>query len=216
MLALLLALTLPINFAVMNATGPVLFDGNAIAYVHLNGTNAAIELPLLPGEHTIFTNKAENISFFDYVCSYEGLFECNITAHHNLILPFQMSCGTHPTGELVLMEGKTQTILAGGDCDMAFLRIGDFEIEKEFTKVFTNYIIINGESNVTVSQENSIILTKFGRSYTGFPELTPGEYWVEAGFLKGKLIIEPVKTAVYGYALSTLIVMSAIFLLWKG
>ena len=217
MLAILMALTLPLNFVVVDSTGPVFYDGEPIAYVFLNGTEAAVEIPLLPGNHSIRTIGNESwVNLFDVECLTEGVFACNFTGHTDLVLPFQMSCGTTRVGKLVLSDGLTETIVSGDDCDTALLKVGDYREEFEFTRVFKNYISFEGERNVSVLEGDQVILEKFGREYVGFPELSPGNYWVQAGPTEGKLIIEPVGTAVYGYALSAVLVMATIALLWMG
>jgi hypothetical protein len=217
MLGVILALMLPANFVLLNATGPVLFDGQALAYVTLNGTRAAVELPLVPGGHAVsYGGSTENMSFFDYVCDTEGTFQCNVTAHHELELPYSLWCGSGTDGVLELDAGGNATLTAGDNCDFAQLTLGDFYDAFRFTPVFTNYITFEGEREVTVFQQGQPVLRKFGREYVGFPELEPGEYTVKAGFMDGKLLIRPRETAPLGFALSALLVMAAVSLLWMG
>jgi len=204
MLALLLAIMLPGNFLVVDSTGPVFFFFFPIAYVFLNGTEAAVKLPMVPGNHSVkIIDEEFVVNIFDVDCSTEGIFECNFTGHTDLVMPFQMSCGTNRVGKL-------------GDCDTALLKVGDYREELSFTRVFTNYINFEGERDVKVLEGDRVILEKFGREYVGFPELMPGDYWVQAGPLEGKLKITPIRTSTYGFALSAVLVMATIALLWMG
>ena len=217
MLALLLAIMLPGNFLVVDSTGPVFFDAELIAYVALNNTEAAIRLPMVPGDHIVKTIDDEfTVNLFDVECSTEGIFECNFTGHADLEMPFQMSCGANRVGKLLLSDGETEHIAVDGDCDTALLKVGDYREEIPFTRVFTNYISFEGERDVQVLEGDRVILEKFGREYVGFPELMPGDYWVQAGELEGKLKIRPIGTGAYGYTLSAVLVMATIALLWMG
>ena len=217
MLALLLAIMLPGNFLVVDSTGPVFFDGEPIAYVFLNGTEAAVKLPMVPGNHTVkIIDEEFEVNLFDVECSTEGIFGCNFTGHTDLEMPFQMSCGANRVGKLLLSAGETEHIAVDGDCDTALLKVGDYREEMPFTRVFTNYIIFEGERNVTVLEGDRVILEKLGREYVGFPELMPGDYWVQAGPLEGKLKIRPIGTSAYGLTLSAVLVMATMALLWMG
>ncbi|MBR9689861.1 MAG: hypothetical protein GOV01_03130 [Candidatus Altiarchaeota archaeon] len=214
MLPLLLLLG---QMVVLNATGPLFFDGNAIAYVHLNGTEAAIFLPLLPGEHIVqYGGQDYTWSLFDIVCETEGTFSCNVTAYDAVELPYQISCGNIRTGTLSLSKDEIKTISAGGVCNTAELRIGDYSTTLAFTQVFTNYMILEDGQELRVWQGDELVLEKFGSEYIGFPELDPGEYKVIAGPTYGKLIVEEVETSTYGIILSVLLVIAAISLLWVG
>lgn len=217
MLALLLAIMLPGNFLVVNSTGPVFFDGEPIAYVFLNGTEAAVKLPMVPGNHSVkIIDEEFFVNIFDVDCSTEGIFSCNFTGHTDLVMSFQLSCGTNRVGKLVLSDGETEHISVDGDCDTALLIVGDYREEIPFTRVFTNYISFEGERDVKVLEGDRVILEKFGREYVGFPELMPGDYWIQAGPLEGKLKIRPIGTSTYGIALSVVLVMATIALLWMG
>ena len=217
MLGVLMALMLPANFLVLNATGPVFFDSEPIAFVYLNGTEAAVEIPLVPGLHeVVYENRQEWVSFFDFKCSTEGKFSCNVTAHMDLKLPYSISCGKTQGGELVMTAGSVETIEAEGECTTAALTIGDWKQEFEVVNLFENYIVVDGDQSITVKQGDKVILQKYGRGYVSFPELLPGEYHVTAESLEGKLLIKPNEAAVYGYVLSAVIVMAAIALLWMG
>lgn len=217
MLGILLALMMPANFLLLNATGPVFFDGDAIAFVYLNGTEAAVELPLVPGLHeVIYENKVAAMSFFDFVCTTEGRFSCNVTAHADLSLPYSISCGKTTGGELVLKRGERETIDAEGECTTAEIVLGDHAESFRVTTLFENYIVVEGDQEITIKQGDKVILQKFGNGYVGFPELLPGEYHVKADDLEGKLVVKPNEAVIYGYLLSAVIVMSAIALLWMG
>jgi hypothetical protein len=208
-----MALVLSSNFLAVDSSGPVVFDGEIVANLSLNGQRAYVELPLLPGNHTV---NGQTLSFFDFVCSYEGLLECNVTANSDIVLPFQLSCGNHPTGVAELKKGQTITIGAGGECETASVHIGNYSETRSFTRVFTNYILLESEKEVEVFRDGELLIKKYGRDYLGFPELLPGTYDVRAEGLEGKLIIEPVGTSVYGWALSAFAVLVAATLLWKG
>jgi len=216
MLGILLTLMLPANFLLLNATGPVFFDGEPIAFVYLNGTQAAVKLPLTPGSHEVMHDgMRSNLSFFELECSTEGRLLCNVTASTDITLPYQIICGKTAGGELSMKRGQVEKIEVGG-CETASLKIGDYSREFNITGVFENYIVVEGEQQITVLQGDRVILQKFGKGYVGFPELLPGEYYVKAGELEGKLVVKPVESAMYGYVLSAVIVMATIALLWMG
>ncbi len=209
---------LPANFVAVNVSGPIMFDNSLIANLTLKNTDAFVELPLLPGSHTLtINNKTKNLHFFDYVCDFEGILACNVTAHANIIVPFHISCGTHPYGELEMKEGQTYTIQASGECKTAYIQIGDYNESSRFVEVFKNYVILSRPGNISISKDGNVILKKYGRNYVGFPELEKGVYWMSSDTgLEGKLIIDAQSTSIYGYALSVIVVISALALLWKG
>lgn len=217
MLPILLALMLPANFVMLNATGPVIFNDQALAYVTLNGTRAAVELPLLPGVHRVsYGGLDHNVSFYGLECFTEGQFACNVTAREPLELRYWLTCGGSDVGKLQLEPGEEVRLEAGGDCDVAKISIGDHYQAFNFTRVYTNYITFEGEHQVTVRNGSRVVLQKYGRGYVGFPELDPGSYHVQAGPVEGKLRVKPVETVELGYALSAVLVMAAVALLWMG
>jgi|GEM_PF-6833981 len=205
------------SLILMNTTGPIMLDGNALAYVHLNGTNAYFELPKIPGVHivTYGTNEAE-YHIFDVSCHTQDLFSCNITGRASISLDYFISCENSASGTLNLKKGQNQVISAGENCQTARLKVGDYYQEFNFTRVFRNFIRFDGSANITVSKNGEAVLEKFGQDYMSFPELSPGKYKISSSKVRGLLIIEPLKTAVYGYALSMVLVLSVIALLWLG
>ncbi|MBR9680820.1 MAG: hypothetical protein GOU98_03280 [Candidatus Altiarchaeota archaeon] len=205
------------SLILMNTSGPVLFDGEALAYVNLNGTNAYIELPKLPGKHNVMYGEKEFIyHLFDITCSSKEKFSCNITAISELILDYEATCGSTIKGNLNLKPGEQRELLVDDVCNTAIIKFGDYEKDYVFTRVYRNFINLDGEVNLTIRDNGEIVLKKFGKDYVNFPELSPGEYTFKSGDFKGVLIIEPLKHAIYGYFLAAVLIISAISLLWLG
>ncbi len=209
-------LHLLLTYLLINSTGPVIFDGQAIAFVYLNGTDAAVRLPLLPGVHTVkYPGGEGTVRFFDVSCSAEGLFECNFTAYDDLELPVWMSCGNTLQRTLKLGRGETARLALEGSCTAAALKAGDYEAVVPYTQVFRNYIVLEGPANITVRKDGATVLRKYGEGYVGFPELNPGEYELEAGSLRGKLVVEK-RDGTGGMLLAALVVLAASALLLWG
>ena len=210
-------LPLLLTFVLLNATSPVIFDGQAIAYVYLNGTTAKVDLPLLPGEHNIkYLGKNETLKFFDTECSAEGILLCNISAYTDISLPVWLSCGNTLQKTLQLKKGDTEAIKVEGVCRIASIMIGDYYETLRFTPVFTNYIVLDKPQNITILKDGVTVLKKFGKDYVSFPELENGEYIIEYGDTTGKLLIRPIDTSAGGYLLAGLLVILTLGLLFWG